>query len=92
MAERRCRRSVSQTEVFPLWCQMCWAREPADLRAGPMWQPLFPGICGWLTVTSRVLEDQYASMKAWVGYMDKASKNDLWNTGFHFGDWLILPA
>jgi alpha-L-rhamnosidase len=36
----------------------------------------------------RVLEDQYASMKAWVEYMEKSSKNNLWNTGFHFGDWL----
>ncbi len=37
----------------------------------------------------RILEEQYKSMKAWVDYMDKASKNDLWNTGFHFGDWLF---
>lgn len=37
----------------------------------------------------RILESQYPSMKAWVGYMEKASKNDLWNTGFHFGDWLF---
>ena len=44
----------------------------------------------WLAYgDKRVLEDQYESMKAWVGYMDKASKNDLWNTGFHFGDWLF---
>lgn len=37
----------------------------------------------------RILENQYASMKAWVDYMQKNSKNDLWNTGFHFGDWLF---
>ncbi len=37
----------------------------------------------------RILEDQYESMKAWVNYMEKSSKNDLWNTGFHFGDWLF---
>jgi alpha-L-rhamnosidase len=37
----------------------------------------------------RILENQYNSMKAWVGYMEKASKNYLWNTGFHFGDWLF---
>jgi alpha-L-rhamnosidase len=36
----------------------------------------------------KILEDQYPSMKAWVGYMEKNSKNDLWNTGAHFGDWL----
>ena len=37
----------------------------------------------------KILEQQYNSMKAWVGYMKNASKNDLWNTGFHFGDWLF---
>ena len=37
----------------------------------------------------RILEDQYNSMKAWVEYMHGKSKNDLWNTGFHFGDWLF---
>lgn len=37
----------------------------------------------------RLLEDQYPSMKAWVEYMRAQSKNDLWNTGFHFGDWLF---
>ena len=37
----------------------------------------------------RILEHQYPSMKAWVDYMSKNSKNDLWNTGFHFGDWLF---
>ncbi|MBC7509041.1 MAG: family 78 glycoside hydrolase catalytic domain [Ferruginibacter sp.] len=37
----------------------------------------------------RILEEQYASMKAWVGFMESKSKNDLWNTGFHFGDWLF---
>jgi alpha-L-rhamnosidase len=37
----------------------------------------------------RILETQYPSMKAWVDYMTKSSKNDLWNTGFHFGDWLF---
>ena len=38
---------------------------------------------------TRILEEQYPSMKAWVGYMEKQSKDDLWNTGFHFGDWLF---
>jgi alpha-L-rhamnosidase len=35
------------------------------------------------------LIDQYASMKGWVGFMEKNSKDYLWNTGFHFGDWLF---
>ncbi len=37
----------------------------------------------------RILENQYQSMKAWVGYMQASSKDNLWNTGFHFGDWLF---
>ncbi len=38
----------------------------------------------------RVLENQYPSMKAWVDYMTKESEgDDLWNTGFLFGDWLF---
>jgi alpha-L-rhamnosidase len=37
----------------------------------------------------KILETQYPSMKAWVKYMTDESKNDLWNTGFHFGDWLF---
>ncbi|MBE9600765.1 glycoside hydrolase family 78 protein [Pedobacter sp. MC2016-24] len=37
----------------------------------------------------RLLEDQYESMKKWVGYMRSKSINNLWNTGFHFGDWLF---
>lgn len=38
----------------------------------------------------RFLEQQYESMKGWVGYMaDQAGDSFLWNEGFHFGDWLF---
>jgi len=38
----------------------------------------------------RILERQYESMKAWVKYMEDNTGDDgLWNTGFHFGDWLF---
>ncbi|MES2647292.1 MAG: family 78 glycoside hydrolase catalytic domain [Bacteroidota bacterium] len=37
----------------------------------------------------KILETQYESMKAWVKYMTDSSKNNLWNRGFHFGDWLF---
>jgi len=37
----------------------------------------------------KLLEDQYPSMKAWVGYMRQSSTAYLWNKGFHFGDWLF---
>lgn len=35
----------------------------------------------------KILEDQYPSMKAYIESIRKNTKNDLWNTGFHFGDW-----
>jgi len=37
----------------------------------------------------KILEDQYTSMKAWVEYIHTVSKNNLWNSGFHYGDWLF---
>ena len=37
----------------------------------------------------KILETQYSSMKAWVKYMTDSSTNNLWNRGFHFGDWLF---
>jgi alpha-L-rhamnosidase len=37
----------------------------------------------------RILENQYNSMKAWVKFMQDHSRNNLWNTGDHFGDWLF---
>ncbi|MFY7828832.1 MAG: family 78 glycoside hydrolase catalytic domain [Flectobacillus sp.] len=36
----------------------------------------------------QILEDQYASMKAYLNHVRKLAKNDLWNTGFQFADWL----
>jgi alpha-L-rhamnosidase len=38
---------------------------------------------------TKILEQQYESMKRWVSFMERRSKNDLWNRGFHFGDWLF---
>lgn len=37
----------------------------------------------------KILEDQYASMKNYVASINTVAKNHLWNTGFHFGDWLF---
>jgi len=37
----------------------------------------------------KILENQYNSMKAWIGFMEKNSTDHLWNKGFHFGDWLL---
>ena len=54
-------------------------------------------ICPWTLYLcygdKRVLERQYESMKQWVEYIRKQGDNPyLWNTGFHFGDWLALDA
>lgn len=50
-------------------------------------------ICPWTIYwhygDQRILEQQYASMKAWVEYMRRqAGERYLWTSGFHFGDWL----
>jgi alpha-L-rhamnosidase len=54
-------------------------------------------ICPWTIYIcygdKRILEEQYDSMKAWVSYIRRQGDNAfLWNTGFHFGDWLGLDA
>jgi alpha-L-rhamnosidase len=37
----------------------------------------------------KILEEQYPSMKAWVDYIQRKSPNNLWNKGWHLGDWLF---
>ncbi|MFD2611069.1 family 78 glycoside hydrolase catalytic domain [Paenibacillus gansuensis] len=54
-------------------------------------------ICPWNLYVCygdrRILQEQFASMKAWVEYIRRQGDNEyLWNTGFHFGDWLGLDA
>jgi len=54
-------------------------------------------ICPWTIYLcygdKRILQEQYESMAAWVGYMEeKAGENYLWQTGFHFGDWLSFNS
>lgn len=64
--------------------------------------PTAGGATGWADVATiipwnmylaygdkKILAQQYASMKAWVGFMRQNSTDDLWNKGFHFGDWLF---
>lgn len=36
-----------------------------------------------------LLQRQYNSMKAWVSYLQGVSKENLWNSGPHYGDWLF---
>lgn len=35
-----------------------------------------------------LVERQYPSMKAYLNHIRQIAKNDLWNTGWQFGDWL----
>lgn len=54
-------------------------------------------ICPWTIYLTygdtRILAEQYDSMKAWVSYIRAQGEQEyLWNTGFHFGDWLGLDA
>ena len=40
-----------------------------------------------------VLENQYESMKAWIGFMQERAGEDLiWTGDFHFGDWLAYAS
>ena len=42
---------------------------------------------------TRILEEQYESMRAWVDYMrEQAGDSYLRNTGFHYGDWLAYAT
>jgi alpha-L-rhamnosidase len=65
--------------------------------------PKSAGSTGWADVATivpmnmylaygdkQILSQQYNSMKAWVDYMTSQSKDNLWNTGSHFGDWLFF--
>lgn len=36
-----------------------------------------------------ILETQYQSMQKWVNYISSQAKDNLWNSGSHFGDWLF---
>lgn len=62
--------------------------------------------CGWADVVTiapwtyyqyyadkAMLKEMYPAMESWVEYIRSHSENGLiWNTGFHFGDWLGLDA
>ncbi|HHW47542.1 MAG TPA: family 78 glycoside hydrolase catalytic domain [Clostridiaceae bacterium] len=54
-------------------------------------------ICPWTIYLcygdKKILEEQYESMKSWVEYIRNQGPDEyLWNTGFHFGDWLALDS
>jgi len=54
-------------------------------------------ICPWTIYQYygdlQLLGEQYESMKAWVEYIrTQGDREEMSNTGFHFGDWLALDA
>ena len=54
-------------------------------------------ICPWALyeryADRALLEEQYPSMRAWVEYIRARARGGLiWDTGFHFGDWVALDA
>ena len=54
-------------------------------------------VCPWQNYMAygdvELLKEQYPMMKGWVEYIKSTGKNPyLWDSGFHFGDWLGLDA
>ena len=60
------------------------------------------GVAGWgdaavivpyemyvVTGNRLILQRQYGSMARWCDYVIQTAKGGLWDTGFHFGEWLI---
>ncbi|MCA0757069.1 glycoside hydrolase family 78 protein [Paenibacillus sp. N4] len=41
---------------------------------------------------TRILEEQYGSMKAWIDFMQEHAVNGIWNYKLQFGDWVALDA
>ena len=39
-----------------------------------------------------ILEQQYESMRSWIDYVISQSTDYLWNTGWHYGDWLFYSV
>lgn len=39
-----------------------------------------------------ILEEQYESMKKWIGFMESHSADYIWNYKLQFGDWVALDA
>ena len=52
---------TSTKAVFRLLFPMYWVKGQAAQPAGPMWQPLFPGICTWRMATSRYCRTSMAA-------------------------------
>ncbi len=69
--------------------------KPATLESSAGWGDAAT-IVPWTTYLvygdKRLLETQYPSMKAGVEYIRSQARDNLWNTGLHFGDWLAYAT
>ena len=90
---------------FVKWLQDVSADQTAEGIVPPVIPNVIDGVfgsAGWADVATimpwnvylaygdtQVLRNQYPGMKAWVEYIHKVSRHDLWNSGSHFGDWLF---
>jgi alpha-L-rhamnosidase len=77
-----------------------------DVLKNNAWDGDPAGATGWADVAviipwtvysyfgdKRILEEQYPSMKKWVEYIRSVAEGGvLFNSGFHFGDWVALDA
>lgn len=41
---------------------------------------------------TKVIEEQYESMKEWIRFMQEHSQENIWNYKLQFGDWVALDA
>lgn len=77
-------------------CQIIVPKVGDEKRASCGWSDAAV-ICPWEIYCAygdkKALRSQYDSMKKWISYVEGEGDNRyLWNTGFHFGDWLAMDG
>ncbi|MDR0731601.1 MAG: glycoside hydrolase family 78 protein [Treponema sp.] len=70
--------------------------DPSDSAGACAWADAVTGV-PWTIYTyfkdREILEELYPAMKKWVEYIRSVARDGLiFNTGFHFGDWVALDA
>ena len=70
--------------------------DPADREYSSAWADA-ACICPWQLYETygdkQLLQEHFPMMKKWVDHIRaQGEREEMWNTGFHFGDWLGLDA